>query len=453
MPRTLLSATLLSLSLVSGAAFAAEAQALAPEAEVVDNRQVPVSPKKELTFSVPADVDVATRELWYAQNDGKGTWGAWQKHGISFSKDTAIIWAPAEGHWKIYLCKILTSGLAHPVPTEATKALKEFIIDRSAPVVTIGFPAPKAKLRGGDKYTVKWDAQDDHLRTNPITILFSLDGKAAPEVVATGLPNSGSYEWTVPKDMTTSGVLKIEAADKATNVGSAESTSLLIDSIKPRGKVTGPLISAKLDTALELDIKDDGPAGLASAQLWISQDDGTSWTPGPFIQDPRTVTWKAPTDGRYRLAIVASDTAGNTSPIPKGKTDDQATLIVDTTAPVVQLASAIGIIPADKAAPTSQRAFKPGDAVQVQFSVKDANPQANTVVVSFQADPAKPWQELAKGQPADTAFRFSLPAVGTKTAKIKVAATDAAGNTGEVVSLETFEIQTAVIEDTVQVGL
>lgn len=420
--------------------------ALTLEAEVIDGKQVGVSPRKELSINTPADPSVQTRELWYRSNDGKA-WGTWQKHGINFNRDTPITWAPPEGHWQIFLRKIYTSGLANEVPTEATKGYQEFIIDRSNPVVAIKFPAVGAKLKGGERYTITWDAQDAHLRTNPVTISYSRDGKGTWETVAGAIPNSGSFEWAVPRDMTTTGVLRVEAADKATNVGSIETTGILVDSIKPKGRVTGPLVSAKPDLTLDLDIKDEGPAGLASAQLWISQDDGTSWTQGPFIQDQRTVAWKSPGDGKYRLAIVATDKAGNQSAIPKGKAEDQSALIVDTTAPVILLTSAIGIIPADKAGPTQQRDFKPGDKVQVPFAVKDVNLAANTVTVSFQSDPTKGWTEIGKNLPADQTFRFDIPKVETKTAKVKVSAVDSAGNKGESVASETFTIQTIIQPD------
>jgi hypothetical protein len=433
-------------------AIPAAAPALALEAEVIDGKSVPVTPKKELSFNVAADPDVKSRELWYRSNDGK-SWGEWQKHGIQFDKDTPITWAAPEGHWQIYLRKILTSNLASPVPGAATKAHGEFIIDRTAPTVAIKFPGAKAKLKGGEHYAVTWDAQDAHLRNSPVTITYSRDGKGSWDTVATGIPNSGSFDWTVPRDMTTTGVLKIEAADKATNVGSAETTGILVDSIKPKGRVTGPAISAKTDLTLDLDIKDEGPAGLASAQVWISQDDGTSWTQGPFIQDPRSVAWKAPGDGKFRLAVVATDQAGNQSPIPKGKADDQFVLTVDTGAPVIMLTSAIGIIPADKAGPTSQRDFKPGDKVQVPFTVKDVNLAPNTISVFFQSDAAKGWTEIGKGLPVDQTFRFDVPAVETKEARIKVSAVDAAGNIGEGIATESFTIQTQVKDDAPEINL
>jgi hypothetical protein len=67
-----------------------------------------------------------------------------------------------------------------------------------------------------------------------------------------------------------------------------------------------------------------------------------------------------------------------------------------------------------------------------------------------QSDASKPWVELSKGLPVDQAFRFQIPtdAPATKTARVKVTAADAAGNVGEVVAAETFAIQTAVQDET-----
>jgi len=126
-------------------------------------------------------------------------------------------------------------------------------------------------------------------------------------------------------------------------------------------------------------------------------------------------------------------------------------LTVDTTAPAVLLSSAIGIMPADQAVTGTKRDFKPGDRVQVPFAIKDANLAANTVTVFFQADPAKPWEILGDNLPADTAFRFEMPKVETRVARIKVSAVDAAGNVGESTAAETFAIQTQIQDDTVEI--
>ena len=84
------------------------------------------------------------------------------------------------------------------------------------------------------------------------------------------------------------------------------------------------------------------------------------------------------------------------------------------------------------------------------FAIKDANLTANSVTVSLQTD-GKAWKDLGKGLPTDSAFRFEIPAIATKIAKIKVTAVDNAGNIGEVVSVEGFEIQTVVADDVIEI--
>lgn len=458
-PTVLLLASGLPLAAAEEAAPAAGATTLAAAA-VVDElmtveggRQVKVSAKKDITinFSSTDDDDIAVRELWYASFDGV-QWGAWTKHGLSFPRETPITWSPAEGHWRIYIRQIKKSGASVPAPDAETHAkaaskgnVKEFIIDRTAPRVSIPSPEARAKLRGGVKYPIKWEASDPYLRSCPITLEWSRDGKAW-EVIAADLPNNGSYEWTVPKDMTNAGVLKVTATDKAGNRAFAENGNILVDSVNPRGRVTGPAITARQDVLLDAEVSDAGPAGLAKAQLWVSQDDGTSWTEGPFINEPyKQVGWKAPADGRYRLYILAVDQAGNPSPTPKGKAEDQFVLTVDSVQPTVQLGSSIGIIEANVPA-GNKTAFKAGARVAVPFTIKDANLQPNSATISIQTDPAKGWTLLAENQSTDTAFRFELPTIATKTARIKVTAKDIAGNIGEAVAGEVFQIDTGVVE-------
>lgn len=225
-----------------------------------------------------------------------------------------------------------STGESLPQSTSRSQNRVDSSYSYPPPQVTVQFPRQSAKLRGGDRYTIKWEVDAHSLRDNPISIIWYVKGDyQSPMAVASNIPNSGSYEWIVPTAMTTQGILKIEAVDSSGKVGTCEVNAILVDSIKPKARVVGPAIVASRNVKLELDMKDEGPAGLAAAQLWISEDDGASWTQGPFIQDPRSMEWKAPADGKYRLAIQASDAAGNTSPAPKGKTDDQFTITVGTT--------------------------------------------------------------------------------------------------------------------------
>lgn len=428
------------------AAGEARAPRLAPEPYRHDTRDIEVSAAKDRTLTPKQDPDGLDRYvLWYRSFEN-GAWGAWQRHGQAYPKGTPVVWAPPEGFWQVHLQVVLTSGLTSPDPAQEPEKIRvhrEFIIDRTPPKVSIAFPQSGAKLRGGDRYTVRWTATDSYLRNAPIAIRWSVDGGSNWVAVAEDLPNSGAFEWMVPRDMTSSGVLRIEAADKAGNVDAADVAGIVVDSIRPRGKVLGPAITNRQETVLDLEVSDQGPSGLAAARLWVSQDDGTSWVEGPVIAAPfKQVAWRAPQDGTYRLYVVATDGAGNVTQAPQGKVGE--TIIVDTSAPTILLASAIGVSDASGQTP-GRRDFKPGDRVQVVFTVKDVNLQPNSVTVLWQTEAGKPWQELGRNLPADQAFRFQIPAdaPATKSARIRVTAADRAGNIGEAVAAEPFTIQTA----------
>ncbi len=443
MPRRLAPGLGLSLALVAGLALGADEAAPTPTLPVLNVEKV--TPKSR------NDEDVQTKELWFRRHDGK-TWGEWQKHGIPFARENPVDWAPPEGRLQTYVRIIEVNNRAMDLPKGDVKPVTEFIIDRTAPTVAVTSPTPRTKLRGGQPFTVRWTATDPNLAANPIAIEFSRDGTAFEPVIE-GLPNTGTHQITMPRDMTPTGVIRVVARDRATktaNVGHADAAQLLVDSIAPSGRVTGPAISAAHELALAIDVKDAGPAGLASTQLWFSGDEGQSWVEGPTItEDFKTLAWTAPRDGRYRLALVSLDQAGNPTPTPKTKSDDQFSLLVDTAKPTITLASAVGIAHAsdEKGDP---RKFKPGDRVQVQFAVKDGNLAPNPVAIHLQTDPAKGWTEIARGLPADSAHRFAIDAVPGKSraeARIRLTAVDVAGNIGETLAVESF-----IIDSEVEVG-
>lgn len=434
----------------------------ATERQTIGEKQVPVSARKEITIAGRQDADVKTRELWYRQAEAAAAgeadrWGPWQKHGISFARETPITWAPVEGRWQIHLRYEEISGGFSGEPTSTTAGAQEFIIDRSVPAVAISFPPDGAKLRGGQRYTITWKATDPHLHSQGIALKWARDNGANPTVIegAGLLANSGSFEWTTPQDMTNAGVLVIEASDKAGNTGSARVGNLVIDAIAPSRSITGPAISAAREVPLAITCQDAGPAGLASVQLFFSADNGAAWTAGPEIKEGFTsLPWTAPADGRYLLHLVATDGAGNANARPAGQQAGAFALLVDTEAPVVALASAIGLVDPGAAANAPQRkVFKPGDAVEVRFTLKEPNPAPTGVTILLQTEAGGRWAPIGQNLPPDRAFAWTIPDLSTQSARIRVEAVDLAGNRGQVEAAEVYRIDNQVEAGEVEVEL
>lgn len=448
-------AALLTSCAVGLAAVEAESNAteLQRERHLVGDQQMTVSNRQEITIKKRNDADVKNRELWYSKFDGT-QWGAWQKHGIDFSRDTPIAWSPTEGQWRVYVRIQEISGLADPTPTPKT-AGTQFIIDRTPPSVAVTFPPDGAKLRGGENYTITWTAADPHMHSSGITLKWARDNDDAPTVIASGLTNVGKYTWTTPQDMTANGRIIVEAADKALNVGSAQSTGIVIDAIAPSRNILGPAITAARDVDLAIRAQDAGPAGLQSVQLFFSPDNGTTWNPGPSSNKTfDAIAWQAPEDGTYQLTLVATDQSGNANPRPSGENAAQASILIDTRAPTVALASPIGIHdPNDKPQAPSRRVFKPNDQVHVSFNVQDPNIRKDGITVYLQTEQGGRWETLGSGLPPTQAYGFSVPNISTTSARVKVVATDVAGNSGEAVASEAFRIDNQVEQASTEIDL
>ena len=170
-----------------------------------------------------------------------------------------------------YVRVIEVSGGAMPEPGQQkeTTLFTEFIIDRSAPTVQVQFPSPGAKLRGGQKYTVKWNVLDANLAQMPIALQWSRAGDGKFEPVADKLPNNGSYEWTLPKDMTVSGLLRITAIDLAGR-DPALTTQIVVAGIR--------MVPSAADRITECGLA-EAPAATIAIRAALSKELGEAATP------------------------------------------------------------------------------------------------------------------------------------------------------------------------------
>ncbi|MFW5845540.1 MAG: hypothetical protein ACOCXJ_04875, partial [Planctomycetota bacterium] len=290
----------------------------------------------------------------------------------------------------------------------------------------------------------------------PVTLLWARDDQAQPEVIATGLPNSGEFKWTTPIDMSNQGRLMITAVDKVLNSSTDQSNNIIVDGVPPHRSILGPATSQSREVALQVRVADAGPARqVASVQLWHSIDGGANWTPGPKVQEATdSIAWTAPNDGEYQISLIAADVAGNMNSPPTSPEDALAGILIDSQEPIVRLATATGVqevnAPADG---STRRVFKPGDQVEVRFSVDDMRLAPKPVSVHFQPEPDAPWQLLSEGLPADQAFTFGIPDINSNQCRVRVTVQDAAGNVGAVLSQEPFIIDNKVEHVQVQVDL
>lgn len=94
--------------------------------------------------------------------------------------------------------------------------------DLEAPKVTVTSPAASAKLEVGSVYRIKWTATDN-VGVTSRAIRFSSNNGSTWTLVDSASGNTGTYEWTVPDEISKSCKIKVSAYDAAKNVGNKES--------------------------------------------------------------------------------------------------------------------------------------------------------------------------------------------------------------------------------------
>lgn len=76
------------------------------------------------------------------------------------------------------------------------------------------------------------------LKTNPITLAYSVDNGSTFTTIASNLSNAGSYTWVVPTANTASGIVRISATDLAGNTTNLSTAAFIIDSTAPTLNIT-----------------------------------------------------------------------------------------------------------------------------------------------------------------------------------------------------------------------
>jgi hypothetical protein len=178
---------------------------------------------------------VSSVELYYTHN-GRN----WQRYGENPRKEPPFaVKLPGEGVYGLTLVVKSGAGLGDRPPAFGDAPQMYVEVDLTKPAVQLLSAEPG---RGGDSgtLTVTWNAADRNLAGQPISLLYgeAADGPWAP--LAQNLDNTGRYVWRVPGGTPYKFFVRVEAADKAGNIGRADSPKpIIIDLAQPKGRLIG----------------------------------------------------------------------------------------------------------------------------------------------------------------------------------------------------------------------
>lgn len=174
---------------------------------------------------------VSAIELWYTQ-DAR----TWQKHGEDTNaKPPYVVDVNDEGMYGFSLVARSGVGLSDKPPQMGDQPHIWVEVDLTRPVVRLlGTDVGRGPDTGN--LTITWGATDKNLAKQPVSLSFSETGDSEWKPIAANLDNTGRYVWRMPP----TGVpfrfhIRVDAADKAGNVGTAQTTQhVIVDLAKPR---------------------------------------------------------------------------------------------------------------------------------------------------------------------------------------------------------------------------
>jgi hypothetical protein len=177
---------------------------------------------------------VSSVELW-ATRDGK----TWQRYSNEPPPDGPLVVCVAEeGKYGFSIVVKNGLGLAGPVPQTGDTPQLWVEVDETKPAVHL--LDCQVMHKKGARMVVSWTASDPNLTDTPVTIstASSSDGPWTP--IATDVPNTGKYVWQMPSDVPYEVYVRVEARDRAGNVGSDHTARPVhVDMVRPRGTILG----------------------------------------------------------------------------------------------------------------------------------------------------------------------------------------------------------------------
>jgi hypothetical protein len=163
------------------------------------------------------------------------------------------------------------------------------------------------------------------------------------------------------------------------------------------------------------EVKNVGPSGIAGVEVWYTRD-GQAWQKSPTgVQRENPYYVDVQEEGNYGFILVARTGLGGGRDAPEGGDPAQIWVEVDTTKPVVFLT---GVEPGNG-----------GRTLTIRWTATDKNLSRRPIAL-FYADQSGNWLPITAGLENSGTFTWPIPPSIPSSFRVKVEATDLAGNVG-----------------------
>lgn len=440
-----------ALMLLAGAAFAGVG--------VVDGTAEPPSDyPATLPAAAPGDTVAPsvtlfapnTPVVWAMGATRKITWSATDSLGIArvtlvFSADSGATWQPIADSlantgtydWKVPNVRTTLAMVRVTARDDAGNAASDAsdrvftIRDELAPTMTVTTPNGGQIWDTGSSHKVTWKATDN-VAVVRVDLSYSIDGGALWTTVASGLANTGSYTWTLPRNVATNNALfKAAAKDSAGNAASdvGNAPFAIRDTIAPVVTVTTPDGGQIWDSGSTHSVTWTATDNVrvTAIDLDWSRDGGATWIPlAASLPNSGSWAWTIPATptpaalfrvtARDSMGRAAWDLGGASFTIRDG-TPPQVTLI----------------------APNGGEVWPTDSARTIVWTASDESGIAGADL-DWSADGGQHWTTIVAGV-AGSSFGWTAPLAPSTTARVRVVVRDSVGNAASDASDADFELR------------
>lgn len=337
-----------------------------------------------------------------------------------------------------------SQGKAFPPSVDDFRPTLKVIVDTIPPVVQLQALQPRNGEVG-----VAWLIRDDNLDTalpDAVQLQYRLAG-GVTWIPVHIVPGSQQHYWNPQTNATVE--VRVLARDRAGNVGENK-TSVSLGGAGANQGLQNPLggerpiepFNAPKDAerkfvnsrqvTLGYDLRDVGPSGVSSLELWSMYYGGKSWNKLAEYRDleqGKKLSFELPDEGVYGITLVAKSGVGLGERPPQAGDRPQFWIEVDLTKPIVQIQSIQVGTGVDKGKLT------------VNWSARDRNLGAKPIRLTYAEQREGPWTPcLAEKLPNLGRYVWSMPEALPYQFYLRIEAIDLAGNIGEAVTQDKVKV-------------
>lgn len=194
------------------------------------------SRKFEIEYDVSsASIETLAKiEMWLTRDGGQ----TWALNGLDDDRRSPHrVVVNDDGVYGFRMVVETVGGLRSAEPRSGDMADVWIGIDTVKPTAQL-LPIDPAQNTSPGQFTIRWQAEDARLGLRPVTLSFGVEATGPWSPIASGLDNTGRYDWRVDARIPSKIYLRLEVRDEAGNVTSVVSAEpVSLEYLRPKGKI------------------------------------------------------------------------------------------------------------------------------------------------------------------------------------------------------------------------